>query len=86
VDKVALKTVISVSVREPIKQSELKYYWSVMLTSVHVAGFSALIVQNVIEAALYSSDSMKFWLRIILPLSRSKGINIVSHMRPKQMT
>jgi hypothetical protein len=30
-----------------------------MLTSLHVIGFSAIIVQDVIEAALYSSDSMQ---------------------------
>jgi hypothetical protein len=69
VDKVALKTIISVRVRKPIKQqSELKHYWSAMLTILHVVGFSAIIVQDVIEATLYSSDSMKFGLRIILPI------------------
>jgi hypothetical protein len=42
------------------QQSELKHYWSAMLTSLHVVGFSAIILQDVIEAALYGSDSMKF--------------------------
>jgi hypothetical protein len=66
VDKVALKTVISARVRKPIKQSELKYYRSAMLTSLHVVGFSAIFVQDVIGAALYSSDSMKFGSELYL--------------------
>jgi hypothetical protein len=47
-----------------------------MLTSLHVVGFSAIIVQDVIEAALNSSN-YEFWLRIILPIRRSKDITIV---------
>jgi hypothetical protein len=81
VEKDALKTVLRVIVRKPMQlHAKIKCYCFVMLTCLCTVQVVAIIVQDITEAKLYSSDCKHYWLRIMLLNIRSKDLTIASQI------
>jgi hypothetical protein len=66
------------------QHAKIECHCVVMLISLYMVELSAIVIQSITEATLYSCDSKQFLFRIVHVIRRSKRITIASQIRPKR--